>query len=140
MKRLLIALPLVASAVFASAPPRAETLDDILGPKGSQCVPMAKVAALSKRVTPLNEAQFDFLRGIFMATPPATLDLIPGDKAAIADDGELMTILFIDSDSDRACVRFMPRAIDAYATLLDVVAQVGAGAKPKAKDKIGSGL
>ena len=129
-----------AMAVFLCAPAYSETLDDILGWEAPQCVPFEKVKSVSKHIVDLNEAQFQFLRGLYMGLPPATISLIPGDKAAVADDGDMLTIFFIDSDSDQVCVRFAPRPFADYAPLLNVINDVGAGKKPKAKDVIGKGL
>ena len=136
MCRLLAALV----AVFLCAPAYSETLDDILGRNAPQCVPFEKVKAVSKHIVDLNEAQFQFLRGMYMGMPPATISLIQGDKAAVADDGDLLTVFFIDSDSNQVCVRFAPHPFEDYAPLMNVINDVGAGKKPKAKDVIGKGL
>ena len=123
-------------ALFA-APAHAGALADALRDGADECVPMAKVHALATHEIAMNEKQFEFLRGFYVAAPPPSTELPIGDRAEIASDGDDFGVLLIDSASDQTCARFHVTDIGGF---LAVINAVGAGVTVKAKDRAGKDL
>ena len=120
MKRL-IAAALAAGCLFTSASAFAGddpgVFDKWLDPDAPECVPMSAVQSQSK-VTDLTAEQFQFVRALYVAIPPVSRTLPPGDSAVIASSGgSVMLALVADG---QACARFL--APDFIQVML---AQVG---------------
>ena len=82
-----------------------------------ECVPISKVRAVSKVVT-LTPEQFQFVRALYIAIPPVSRELPPGDSAILASaGGKSMIALVADGQT---CARFL--ATDFILTMLDQVA------------------
>ncbi len=90
-----------------------------LNPDAPQCVPVSKIGSVS-RVTKLTPEQFQFVRALYVAIPPISRALPPGDSAVVASaDGKAMVALIADG---KACARFL-----APDFILSMLAQVGKG-------------
>jgi hypothetical protein len=112
----LLASCLVSSTwVFAGDDPG--VFDKWLDPDAPECVPMSAVQSQSK-VTDLTAEQFQFVRALYVAIPPVSRTLPPGDHAVMASSGgSVMLALVADG---QACARFLaPEFIQA------MLAQVG---------------
>jgi len=92
---------LTASAAHARA---AGVFDKWLNEDSPQCVPVSAFKPVSA-VTDLTHDQFQFVRALYVALPPISRDLPPGDHAIMAlAGGDVMLALV---DGDEACARFL---------------------------------
>ena len=90
-----------------------------LNPDAPQCVPVSKIGSVS-RLTKLTPEQFQFVRALYVAIPPISRQLPPGDSAVVASaEGKAMVALVADG---KACARFL-----APDFILSMLAQVGKG-------------
>ena len=84
-----------------------------------ECVPVAQISSVS-RLTKLTPEQFQFVRALYIAIPPISRQLPPGDSAVVASaGGKAMVALISDG---QACARFL-----APDFILSMLAQVGRG-------------
>jgi hypothetical protein len=113
-----------SSAVFAGDD-GAGSFDKWLSPGGPKCVPVSALEAVSK-VTDLTAEQFQFVRAIYIAIPPISRKLPPGDHAVMARSGDaVMLALVADGQS---CARFLaPDFIQTMLTEIGQGATVGLG-------------
>jgi hypothetical protein len=122
MKRLVAAA--FTAICFASSTPvfagdDAGAFDRWLSPDAPECVPMSAIKSVST-VTDLTPEQFQFVRALYVAVPPVSRKLPPGDHAIMASsNGAVMLALVAD---DQACARLL--APDFIQTM---VAEVGRG-------------
>lgn len=99
-----------------------------LAPAAPQCVPVSKIASVS-RLTKLTPEQFQFVRALYIAIPPISRELPPGDSAIVASaDGKSMVALV---DGVQACARFL-----APDFVLSMLVQVGKGENGEIGDPI----
>jgi len=90
-----------------------------LSPDSPECVPVSEFKAVSP-VTDLSAAQFQFVRALYVALPPVSHTLPPGDRAVMARSGGVAMLALVDAW--QACARFLaPDFIQAMLT------QVGEG-------------
>src|SRR5690348_8948638 len=90
-----------------------------LKPDAPECVPVAKISSVS-HLTKLSSQQFQFVRALYVAIPPISRQLPPGDSAVVASaDGKAMVALVADG---KACARFL-----APDFILSMLVQVGKG-------------
>jgi hypothetical protein len=119
-----IAAALAAGCLVSSAPvfagdSDAGVFDKWLDPGAPECVPVSAFKAVST-VTDLTPEQFQFVRALYIAIPPVSRELPPGDHAVMArSGGAVMVALVADGQS---CARFL--APDFIQTML---VQVGEG-------------
>jgi hypothetical protein len=109
---------LVSSApVFAAGGPGA--FDKWLDSDAPECVPMSAIRSVSN-VRDLTPEQFQFVRALYVAIPPISRKLPPGDRAVMASSGgSVMLALVADG---KACARMLvPDFIQA------MVVEVGRG-------------
>jgi hypothetical protein len=91
-----------------------------LGDNAPRCVAVSEFAAVSRTVR-LTPEQFEFVRALYVATPPVSKTLPPGDHAVLATaDDQAMLALVSD---DMSCARFL-----APDFIVAMLIQVGAGA------------
>jgi hypothetical protein len=118
---------LVAAALtvicFTSTPvfagDNAGAFDKWLNSDAPECVPVSAIKSVST-VTDLTPEQFQFVRALYVAIPPVSQKLPPGDHAVMASSGgAVMVVLVADG---QACARFL--APDFIQTML---VQVGQG-------------
>jgi hypothetical protein len=84
-----------------------------------ECVPVSQIGSVS-RLTKLTPEQFQFVRALYVAIPPVSRELPPGDSAVVASaDGKAMIALVT---GDQACARFL-----APDFVLSMLVQVGKG-------------
>ncbi len=119
-----IAAALVAGCLVSSAPAFAEDVgagvfDKWLNERAPDCVPVSSIRSVST-VTDLTPEQFQFVRALYVALPPVSRTLPPGDHAVMASSGGSV-MLAIVADG-QACARFL--APDFIQAMLD---QIGRG-------------
>ena len=94
MKRF-IAAALAVGCLVSSAPIFAAdggTFDKWLNPDAPECVPLAAIKSVSA-LTDLTPEQFQFARALYIAIPPISRQLPPGDHAIMASsDGAVMVV------------------------------------------------
>ena len=73
---------------------------------GDQCVQLKTITAAGAKFMSLKDGTFRFLEGLYVAIPPVSKELPPGDKAVIGigPDGEMMAFIV---DGEQSCARFM---------------------------------
>ncbi len=100
-------------------PQQAGVFDRWLRPNAPECVPVSDIASVS-RLTQLTPEQFQFVRALYIAIPPVSRKLPPGDSAIVATaDGKAMVALVAEG---RTCARFL-----APDFILSMLVQVGEG-------------
>jgi hypothetical protein len=94
MKSLIIAANLTLGAASLA---RAD------GPTDIRCYPLAEIKSFvdeaGGKLVDLTPEQFAFARGVFVATPPISTELPPGDHAMMGLVDGRAGILFIDGDN-----------------------------------------
>ena len=97
----------------------AGVFDKWLSQEAPECVPVSAFGSVST-VTDLTPEQFQFVRAFYVALPPVSRTLPPGDHAVMASSGgEVMLALVADG---LACARFL-----APEFLQAMLVQVGHG-------------
>ncbi len=122
MRDRLFAATLVAAVVVASGGARAEdagVFDKWVSPESPTCVRVADIKSVSN-VVQLTPEQFQFARALYVAIPPVSRSLPPGDHAVVARAGAVTMIALVQGDV--SCARFL--APDFIETML---MQVGEG-------------
>jgi hypothetical protein len=93
-----------------------------------QCVAVSKISSVS-HVTKLTPQQFQFVRALYVAIPPISRQLPPGDSAILASaEGRSMIALVSGGET---CARFL-----APDFVLSMLSQVGKGENEVAGDPI----
>ena len=112
-----------STSVFAGD--EARVFDKWLNPDAPECVPVSAIQSVSK-VTDLTAEQFQFVRALYVAIPPVSRKLPPGDHAVMASSGgSVMLALVADG---QACARFLaPDFIQAMLTQVGQRVIVGLG-------------
>ncbi|HUO56030.1 MAG TPA: hypothetical protein VMU27_01150 [Candidatus Paceibacterota bacterium] len=82
-----------------------------------QCVPLSDIEAVSK-VVYLTPDQFQFVRALYVALPPVSRMLPPGDRAVEAIAGGDVMLGLVD-ERNEVCARFL--APDFIQTMLKEV-------------------
>src|SRR5271165_2512291 len=115
----LAAASLCAPALAAGKP---KTLGELFAPLSSgACVGIDDVRSLGATVQ-LTPEQFQFVRAFWMAIPPASRELPPGDKAFLAREPDGFAILGLFDEGGQVCAVF-----PATDWLEHVVDEVGRG-------------
>ena len=77
-----------------------------------ECVPVSQIGSVS-RLTKLTPEQFQFVRALYIAIPPISRELPPGDSAVVASaDGKAMIALVAGGPGVRALPRAGFRSVD----------------------------
>ena len=106
------------SSVCAHAQ-EASVFDKWLNERSPTCVPVSEFKTVST-VIELTPEQFQFVRALFVALPPVSRTLPPGDRAVMATSGDAVMLALVADG--RSCARFLaPDFITA------MVIQVGMG-------------
>jgi hypothetical protein len=90
-----------------------------LSPHAPQCVAVSKIGSVA-HLTKLTHEQFQFVRALYIAIPPISRALPPGDSAVVASANGRSMIALISGGE--ACARFL-----APDFVLSMLAQVGRG-------------
>jgi hypothetical protein len=93
--------------------------DRWLNQEAPECVPVSTIRSVST-VTDLTPEQFQFVRALYVALPPVSRTLPPGDHAVMASSGGSVMLALVANG--QACARFL--APDFIRTML---IQVGKG-------------
>jgi hypothetical protein len=93
--------------------------DKWLDQEAPECVPVSAIKSVST-VTDLTPEQFQFVRALYVALPPVSRTLPPGDRAVMATSGG--AVMFALVADGQACARFL--APDFIQSML---IQVGKG-------------
>jgi hypothetical protein len=118
----LAALAAASLCTSASAAGSPKTLEELFVPLAhGACVRMDDVRATGATVQ-LTPEQFQFVRAFWMAIPPASRELPPGDKAFLAKEPDGIAILGLFDDEGQVCAVF-----PATDWLERVVDEVGRG-------------
>ena len=116
---MLAALAAASLCSSASAAGEPKTLEELFAPLSQGvCVTIDAVRAVGATVQ-LTPEQFQFVRGFWMATPPATRELPPGDKAFLAKDANGVAVLGLFDDGGQVCAVF--QATDWIERVVDEV-------------------
>jgi hypothetical protein len=113
------ALSTALLTAFCANAEGAGVFDKWLSPDSPECVPVSEFKAVST-VTELTPAQFQFVRALYVALPPVSHTLPPGDHAVMASAGGDVMVALVDGV--QACARFL--APDFIQSMLT---QVGEG-------------
>ena len=119
----LVAAALAASCLVSSTPVFAGddpgVFDRLLDEGAPECVSLAAIKSVST-VTDLTAEQFQFVRALYIAIPPVSQKLPPGDRAVMARSGGAVMLALVDGG--QSCARFLaPEFIQA------MLVQVGQG-------------
>jgi len=107
---------------------QAGVFDRWLKPNAPECVPVSDIASVS-HLTKLTPEQFQFARALYIAIPPVSRELPPGDSAIVASaEGKAMVALVTNGET---CARFL-----APNFILSMLAEVGAGENGKIGEPI----
>ena len=115
MKRF-IAVALAAGCLGSSAPAFADdagAFDKWLSPDAPECVPLSAIKSVAT-LTDLTPEQFQFVRALYIAIPPVSRELPPGDHAIMASSGDAVMVALVADG--QACARFL--APDFIKTML----------------------
>ena len=112
-----------STSAFAGDDPG--VFDKWLDPGAPECVPVSALQSVS-RVTDLTAEQFLFVRALYVAIPPVSRTLPPGDRGVMASSGgSVMVALVADG---QACARFLaPEFIQVMLTQVGQRVTVGLG-------------
>jgi hypothetical protein len=123
--------PIQTAQVVTAAPDdsqEAGVFSQWLNADAPQCVTLSKIGSVS-HVTKLTPEQFQFVRALYIAIPPISRQLPPGDSAVVASaDGRSMIALV---SGGQACARFL-----APDFVLSMLTQVGKGENEAVGDPI----
>jgi hypothetical protein len=103
----------------ADADADAGAFDKWLSPDAPECVPVSGIRSVAT-LTDLTPEQFQFVRALYIAIPPISRKLPPGDHAIMASSGGAVMVALVADG--QACARFL--APDFIKTML---AEVGRG-------------
>src|SRR6516165_6859444 len=82
----------------------AGVFDKWLNEQSPTCVPVSEFKSVST-VIELTPEQFQFVRALYVALPPVSRTLPPGDKAVMANSGDAVMLALVADG--QACVRFL---------------------------------
>ena len=123
--------PSQTAQVVATAPDYSEeagVFSPWLNTDAPQCVPVSEIGSVS-RLTKLTPQQFQFVRALYIAIPPISRELPPGDSAVVASaNGRSMIALVSGGET---CARFL-----APDFVLSMLSQVGKGENEAIGDPI----
>jgi hypothetical protein len=114
--------PAQTAQVVTSAPDYSEeagVFSQWLTPDAPQCVSVSKIGSVS-HITKLTSEQFQFVRALYVAIPPISRQLPPGERAVVASASGRSMIALVSGNE--ACARFL-----APDFVLSMLAQVGRG-------------
>jgi hypothetical protein len=121
MKRF-IAAALAAGCLVSSTPvfsADAGAFVKWLSPDAPECVPVSAIKSVAT-LTDLTPEQFQFVRALYIAIPPISRKLPPGDHAIMASSGGAAMVALVAGG--QTCARFL-----APDFIQDMLAQVGEG-------------
>ena len=118
-------LALAAALACAALPVASARAEDpgpfskFFGPGAPECVAVSDIRSIGSMIA-LTPEQFQFARALFVAIPPISRELPPGDHAMIAISGNVAMIAI--ADENQSCARFI-----APDFVLSMLMKVGEG-------------
>ena len=82
----------------------AGVFDKWLNKRSPTCVPVSELKTVSTLIE-LTPDQFQFVRALYVALPPVSRNLPPGDKAVMANSGDAVMLGLVSAG--QACARFL---------------------------------
>jgi hypothetical protein len=103
---LAVSLAIGGSAFAAEREPQGAGIFTPFAGVGDQCVQLKTIQAAGAQFMPLKDGSFRLIEGFYVAIPPVSRELPPGDRAvlAIGPKGEMMALIV---DGEQTCARFM---------------------------------
>ena len=100
-------LSLLAFASLLTVRANAEetAFDKFFAPNSPKCVPVAAIEAVAKDYRPVSQETYRFIQAIYVAIPPISHELPPGDKAELATDGNQVIAFLTDGPHLRTISR-----------------------------------
>ena len=95
---------LVSSTAVFAGDGGADAFDRWLNPGAPECVAVSALKAVST-VTDLTPEQFQFVRALYVAIPPVSRKLPPGDHAVMARSGDAVMLALVGDG--QSCARFL---------------------------------
>src|SRR5271167_1112277 len=97
--KLLVRAALAAGCVVLSTQAFADAedagvFDKWLGQTAPECVPVSAIKSVST-VTDLTAEQFEFVRALYVALPPVSRTLPPGDHGVMASSGDAVMLALV---------------------------------------------
>jgi hypothetical protein len=125
--------PPVQTAQVVNSPPdytqdAAGVFSQWLSSDAPQCIAVSKISSVA-HVTKLTREQFEFVRALYVAIPPISRALPPGDSAVVATESGRSMIALVSGGE--TCARFL-----APDFVLSMLTQVGKGETEAAGDPI----
>ena len=117
LPKILAALAFLSSPAPAFA--EAGAFAEWLSGDQPECIPLGAVNKAADDSVPLNADQFQFVRALFVAIPPVSDELPPGDRAALLDGANKAVMVGI-IDGDWVCAR-----VTAPDSLVNLIIEVG---------------
>lgn len=128
MKRILAAALLIALGTPALAE-GSGAFAPFLSPDSKECVPVSAIEKVAKSTKALKTPTMRFVQALYVAVPPISKKLPPGDSAelSIGPDGEVIVFLI---DDRMSCARMLsPPFITEMIQQVDDGAFIHAGTK-----------
>ena len=120
LPKILAALAFLSSPAPAFA--EAGAFAEWLSGDQPECIPLGAVNKAADGSVLLNGNQFQFVGALFIAIPPVSDELPPGDRAALFFDGANKAVMVGIIDGDWVCARFT-----APDSLVNLIIEVGKG-------------
>jgi hypothetical protein len=119
-----VAVNILCSITLAAESGNANPFDKWLSPDAPDCSPISELKKAGASVATLTPEQFQFVRALYVAIPPMSKSLPPGETAIEAKIGDSVMIALVTGA--QSCARFL--APDFILKMLDDVAT---GTSPK---------
>ncbi len=85
-----------------SNPPHIVVLKKLFGSEAPECVPMSDIISVGTIIN-LSNNQFQFVRGMYVAFPPSSYVIPPGDHAIIGQIDDIYFFAIVNNDE--TCAR-----------------------------------
>ena len=105
MKWNLLLLAFASLLTIGRANAEETAFDKFLAPNSPECVPVAAIEAAAKNYRAVSQDTYRFIQALYVAPPPISRELPPGDKAELATDGN--HVLAFLTDGLQTCARFL---------------------------------
>jgi hypothetical protein len=133
-------LPNLAALAFLSSPAPASAEAGVfaewLSGDQPECIPLGAVTKAADDSVPLNGDQPQFVRALFVAIPPVSEELPPGNRAALFLDSANKAVMVGIIDGDWVCARFA--APDFLVNLIIEVARARSSEPDSPREDRGS--
>ena len=97
-------LAVLPTGAWAQAETQTGVFDKWLNQSAPECVPVKEFQTVSTVIN-LTPDQFQFVRALYVALPPVSRTLPPGDHAVMASAGGVVMLALVSDE--QACARFL---------------------------------